>query len=441
MSDTKELDDKLDQLIKRGNEIGAELAGKADATRVEELSEESKRLAAEMAKVDAERKEVAAKAEHAELVKFMEQLKSDAEKRPSKAASIGTITGDAVTDAGNYFALVAKAHSRDYREQEAAKAALDSMGSRWSDVPGESKGSLKATLGSTDGTGGYLIPNAVVAALIEQGAEINPMRQLLTVVNGIRGTSVEVPTEGLAPTRAGIIAWGDTKTNVNLTVNSYTATLYTLAVIADVSNQLLRHSEGAAEQLVRSSLSRRIAMAEQYYILNGAGTTEPKGILTSIGTSGTWVTAHTASATTLAGSVATAIAHAAGAVAGRNRTPSGALLHPTGYWQMVAEGTDSAGFFFAPAVGPEGIRPGTLMSPFGVPVYQSSQMPVDDLLVGDFKSAQLFVGDDFRVDVSTEAGDRWDKNLTGFRAEEEIGFNADPYVVSGYFERVTDITA
>jgi len=224
-------------------------------------------------------------------------------------------------------------------------------------------------------------------------------------------------------------------------VNSYTATLYTLAVIADVSNQLLRHSEGAAEQLVRSSLSRRIAMAEQYYILNGAGTTEPKGILTSIGTSGTWVTAHTASATTLAGSVAVAIAHAAGAVAGRNRTPSGALLHPTGYWQMVAEGTDSAGFFFAPAVGPEGIRPGTLMSPFGVPIYQSSQMPVDDLLVGDFKSAQLFVGDDFRVDVSTEAGDRWDKNLTGFRAEEEIGFNADPYVVSGYFERVTDITA
>jgi HK97 family phage major capsid protein len=441
MSEITELDDKLDQLIKRGNEIGAELAGKADAARVEELSEESKRLAAEMAKVDAERKEVAAKAEHAELVKFMEQLKTDADRRPSKAASIGSTTGDAPTDAGNYFSLVAKAHSRDYEEQQAAKAALNSIGSRWAEVPGESKGSLKATLGSTDGTGGYLIPNAVVSALIEQGAEINPMRQLLTVVNGIRGTSVEVPTEGLAPTRAGIIAWGDTKTNVNLTVNSYTATLYTLAVIADVSNQLLRHSEGAAEQLVRSSLSRRIAMAEQYYILNGAGTTEPKGILTSIGTTGTWVTAHTASATTLAGSVAVAIAHAAGAVAGRNRTPSGALLHPTGYWQMVAEGTDSAGFFFAPATGPEGIRPGTLMSPFGVPIYQSSQMPVDDLLVGDFRSAQLFVGDDFRVDVSSEAGDRWDKNLTGFRAEEEIGFNADPYVVSGFFERVTDITA
>jgi HK97 family phage major capsid protein len=89
--------------------------------------------------------------------------------------------------------------------------------------------------------------------------------------------------------------------------------------------------------------------------------------------------------------------------------------------------------------GPSDIRPGTLISPFGFPVYKSTEMPTDDLLVGDFKRAQLFVGDDFRVDTSTEAGDRWDKNLTGFRAEEEIGFNADPYVVSGFFERITDV--
>jgi hypothetical protein len=43
------------------------------------------------------------------------------------------------------------------------------------------------------------------------------------------------------------------------------------------------------------------------------------------------------------------------------------------------------------------------------------------------------------VDVSTEAGDRWDKNLTGFRGEEEFAFNADPYVLAGRFQRITDI--
>ncbi len=63
----------------------------------------------------------------------------------------------------------------------------------------------------------------------------------------------------------------------------------------------------------------------------------------------------------------------------------------------------------------------------------------DTSIVGDFKSATLFVGDDYRVDVSSEAGDRWDKNLTGFRAEEEIGFNADASVLVGAFQRITGL--
>lgn len=41
-------------------------------------------------------------------------------------------------------------------------------------------------------------------------------------------------------------------------------------------------------------------------------------------------------------------------------------------------------------------------------------------IVADFGAFNLYIGDDYRVDVSSEAGDRWDKNLTGFRAEDEI---------------------
>jgi hypothetical protein len=43
------------------------------------------------------------------------------------------------------------------------------------------------------------------------------------------------------------------------------------------------------------------------------------------------------------------------------------------------------------------------------------------------------------VDVSSEAGDRWDKNLTGFRGEEEIAFDARPFVYTGLFQRVANI--
>jgi hypothetical protein len=38
--------------------------------------------------------------------------------------------------------------------------------------------------------------------------------------------------------------------------------------------------------------------------------------------------------------------------------------------------------------------------------------------------------------VSSEAGSRFDQDVTGFRAEEEVGFNAMPYVVTGKFVKI-----
>jgi hypothetical protein len=38
--------------------------------------------------------------------------------------------------------------------------------------------------------------------------------------------------------------------------------------------------------------------------------------------------------------------------------------------------------------------------------------------------------------VSSEAGSRFDQNVTGFRGEEEFGFNATPYVATGKFVKI-----
>ena len=43
------------------------------------------------------------------------------------------------------------------------------------------------------------------------------------------------------------------------------------------------------------------------------------------------------------------------------------------------------------------------------------------------------------VSMLTQAGTRWDTNLTGFRGEEEMGFDARPAVYAGYFQAITDI--
>lgn len=400
-------------------------------------------------KADADRNEIAAK-----LQTLMDEKEADergkattkavedmnaflaSQRTASKAALIGSPSEPASRDAEMFFVNVAKAsNSRNPWEQAQGKAALEAMDSRYASPDPLSK----ATLGDSDGAGGYLVPNNQVAEIERTKANANIYRSLMTVVSGVTGDAVDVPFTNAA-SRAVVVARGATKPNTNLVIGNYTATLYTLAKIYDVANQLLRHSAGAAESEVRQALAESIAEGEAYYILNGSGTSEPKGILTSIGTSGTYVTAFTASATTLAGSIANSIATAAGVVAGRNWKPDGAVIHTTAFWTAAAQGTDNAGFFYAPAGGPGSINANTgTLTYFGLRVEADGNMPADDLLVGAFKGAKFYANEGFRVDVSTEAGDRWDKNLTGFRGEEEFAFNADPYVLAGRFQRILDI--
>jgi len=250
-----------------------------------------------------------------------------------------------------------------------------------------------------------------------------------------------------------VVAFGDTKENLNLVYNGYTATMYTIARIYDIGNQFLRQSRGAAEQDVLSELAAAFAQGEANYVREGTGSSQPFGYTSAL-TNGpaAFRTAFTPSATTLAGSISVAIATDAGVLAGRGVSANGrglsAVLSASSYWTMLSQGTDTAGFFFNPASGPEAINApaGTLISPFGIPVYpdaaadlQGTAAVIDNLIVGDWKKHKIYFGESYRVDSSDQAGTRWDTNLTGFRGEEEMGFDARPAVYAGYFQMNTDI--
>ena len=83
----------------------------------------------------------------------------------------------------------------------------------------------------------------------------------------------------------------------------------------------------------------------------------------------------------------------------------------------------------------------SVQEPWGTRLAHSPNVPSDTLVVGEFKSALFFRGAGYRVDVSSEAGDRWDKNLTGFRGESEVAFDARPAVYTGKFQRIVNILA
>ena len=63
-------------------------------------------------------------------------------------------------------------------------------------------------------------------------------------------------------------------------------------------------------------------------------------------------------------------------------------------------------------------------------------LPSGTALAGAWSDCDIYIGSEFRIDVSSEAGTRFDQNITGFRGEEEFGFNAEPYVRTGKFVKI-----
>ncbi len=446
----------------RLNEIadGMKEAKDTDTARYDELKAEQVKIAESLSGLKAKEE---AKARDAEVDSAIEAAKEwkayvETHRAPSKAALIGSGPSPRTpSQKGEFLWGVFQAAGRDAEHQAEGKAKLAELAG-YAKAQGEKAYTHeaawgKATLGTTDATGGWVIPNAIVDEFIVPASVDNIYRSLCTVVPGVTAAAVDIPFRLAARTAATVIAFGQTKENLDLVYNGYTATMYTLARIYDLGNQFLRQSRGAAEADVLSELAAAFAAGESNYIREGTGSSQPFGYTSAL-TNGpaTFRTSFSPSATTLAGSIAHAIADAAGALAGRGVGANGrglsAVLSATSYWTMLAQGTDTAGFFFNPASGPTAINApaGTLISPFGIPVYPDAAADlagtaavIDNLTVGAWKKFKVYFGEFYRVDSSDQAGTRWDTNLTGFRGEEEMGFDARPAVYAGYFQQVADV--
>jgi HK97 family phage major capsid protein len=206
--------------------------------------------------------------------------------------------------------------------------------------------------------------------------------------------------------------------------------------IVDVGNQLLRHSEGAAEANVRRRLGKYFGLAEGNFIINGTGSSQPLGILPAILAFGD-IAAHkyTLNSETRAAAIGNGVAK----LEARGERASAVVMNPTDYWEMATEtlGTSGAGgWAFDAATGPAA---SSIVTIWGIPVLRDVNLPSGTALAGAWGDCDIYIGSEFRIDVSSEAGNRFDQNITGFRAEEEFGFNAEPYVRTGKFVKITGL--
>ena len=340
----------------------------------------------------------------------------------------------------------------DIERLNASKAKLEELGMIWMGVPDMSK----ATLGTTGATGGYVLPNNLVDTVVKPATQRAVLQGLVTVINGVAVRGVDQPYRMGAPSRMTFQAWGDTKENVNETYGSYTANLGTIARVYDIAKQYARFSAGAAEADVMDELTKAAILAENYYMVAGAGTGgvgtgDPTvGVYTSLNATPTFLgykgaKTGAASNSTVAGSAASAFAELFGLLAARNREPSAVLVDSTTYWTMIAQGSDAAGFWVNPSGGPTGFtrtESGGLAF-WGVPIFYDTNLGTNAAtkiaIAAEWGAFKLYRGMEFRIDSSDVAGDRWDKNLIGFRGEEEIGFNAETPVHVGAAQLMTSV--
>jgi len=302
---------------------------------------------------------------------------------------------------------------------------------------------VKAVLGTSTATGLAVVPNNFVDALVDQIAANNIYRQLFNVTTGVTGAGVDVPYEITGITAALLQgAYGSNKEVRDFSFARATATLYTIAQIADVGNQLLRQSNGAAEASARRRLGKSIAIAEAQFINNGSGSSQPLGFFQAFLAYGDPAGFKTTLSTE---SRAAAIGRGIGALEARGilRDNVVCVMHPTDFWELATEtlgSSGSGGWVVDPAAGAAAYPP--ITSLWGVNVYRDPWWPAANIgtaLLIERSDVDIYTGQEYRIDVSTEGGNRFDQNITGFRAEEEFAFNAEPYVRTGRVQKVLGI--
>lgn len=335
------------------------------------------------------------------------------------------------------------------------KAKLQELGLIWAGPADKATG--KATLGTTGATGGYVLPNNLVDELVKPKTQRAIYAQLVRVITGVSVRGVDQPYRLGAPSRMQYANWGATKDNRNEDYGSYTANLVTFAAIYDYAKQYVRFSSGAAERDAMDELAKAAALAENYEVIAGPGSGTVGsgdaclGIYTSLNATPSFIgykAAKTgaASNSTVAGSFASAIAEVMGILAGRNRETQAVVVDHTTYFTALAQGSDAAGFWADPAGGPVkgfGRNDAGQLTFWGTPILYDTNLGTNAttkiLIAGEWDAAKLYRGMEFRIDTSDSAGDRWDKNLVGFRGEMELGFNAETPVHVGAFQLMTAV--
>ena len=223
----------------------------------------------------------------------------------------------------------------------------------------------KATLGTTDATGGYVLPNNFVDTLIKPPTQRAVLQNLVTVRNGVNVRGVDQPYRTGTPTRMTFQDWGSTKTNVNEAYSSYTANLGTLGAHLRHQQAVRAVLRGICRAGCHGRAGKAAVLGENYYMHRRApvtgtvGSGDPTyGLYTGLNAAPSWLNysktpTTSASSSTWLGSFANILNQVHMYLGVRNFEPNAFICDATTYFTAAGQGSDYVGAWDTPEFGPD----------------------------------------------------------------------------------------
>lgn len=274
--------------------------------------------------------------------------------------------------------------------------------------------------------GGYLVRPQVERQIVEALELNNVLRGMCSKLN-VTTNSIQLDQLGLSTTAGWVAELAQKPESTGMTLATITASVFTAAGLATISNQLLADSNPAIDGLVTADLAKRLVALEEAAFIAGDGTGKPLGILNTPGLGATPLT------TTTIVDLLDAILDAIASVETNHGAPSAILMHPR-TWTRILKSRDAQGaYYIDPAGGVQdprtGLR-GPIKSLWGYQVILSNRMPTNlgggtnesRVIVGDFGEALILDRQAITVDESPHV--YFTTNQTVFRAEKRVGFTA-----------------
>lgn len=294
----------------------------------------------------------------------------------------------------------------------------------------------KALTEGTGAQGGYLVQPQIERQIVLAREQDNVLRRLCSVLN-VNTNAIQLDQIGYSTTAGWVAELATKPETTNFTLASITASVFTAAGLATISNQLLQDANPAVDQLATSDLTKRLVALEETAFISGSGTNQPLGILNTAGIGTT--ASPTAGDPAVAGGLLDNILDSIAAVQGSHGQPTAIVMHPR-TWTRILKSRDAAGHYTvspSPIFGqgydaqtPRTVYSFPAISLFGVTVVLSNRVPTNlgagtnesRVIVGDFREALILDRQGITVDESPHVF--FTSNQTVFRAETRVGFTA-----------------